>query len=435
MADALAQQRGEQAVEGQQFGLRRRSGQPRLKTGDYILPLQIFGNQPGAAAQPAAALLLHRQRPRRGDAEQLQPIGLAPAVPGAARPPEALEPVQGILDVVALDQQRLAVQLDPRHGGGAAGLEEVAALDITVQVVQQRLQPGGRLAAHHLQAGGAHPGAEQAAVATALAQVVAQAPAAHPGDLPAQLGQRQRMRGIDRPVAVQQLAQEGLQFGRQLGEEHAEVLQRPPLPQRPAGVFRLHAAAVDQVQALTLAQQVVQVQVGLPQAARVHPRDGAERGGEYRTLRFAEQRLRRRRTPGVPQALGAVEKFEQQPAALARREAFTQQRRRAQPLLGQQARARAFAGEVALGLGAHQQLGQHRTPLPFGATNIALPRQHAQQAVQAQLLPRRQLDIQRQARRAAGPGQLGQGHRRAALSRRRSARRCHQASSCASSPR
>ena len=57
VADAFAQQRGEQAIKRLQIAFRGRSVVERLKTRDYILPAAVFGNQVGTPAQPAPAPL------------------------------------------------------------------------------------------------------------------------------------------------------------------------------------------------------------------------------------------------------------------------------------------------------------------------------------------------------------------------------------------
>ncbi|MCY1290286.1 hypothetical protein D9M70_394240 [compost metagenome] len=153
MADAFADQRGEQLVEGLQFGFGRSAGPVRVvqigsKTGDYILPGEIFGNQVRTSAQPAEAPFQHGQRPWRGDAEEVQAIAFAPAVPGPTGSPEARQPVQQPLDVVALDQQLPTAERNPGHGGGGALLQRMALFQEGIRGVQQLVEPGQGIAAH-----------------------------------------------------------------------------------------------------------------------------------------------------------------------------------------------------------------------------------------------------------------------------------------------
>ncbi|MNC28761.1 hypothetical protein D3C75_769830 [compost metagenome] len=208
----------------------------------------------------------------------------------------------------------------------------------------------------------------------------------------------------------QQLVDERRQLGRQLGEEHAEILQDLRAGQRLAGQLRANAAAVDQVQLAVATQQIVQVQVVLPQAARVQAADGAQRLAQYRLLRSGQQRLLGYGLPDVAEADRLINKLEQQPATLAHRQAFGQQRGGIETLLAEQTCAFQLAGVMALGPGADQQLGQHAAALPLGLADVALAGQHAQQAEQAQLATR-QLDAQWQRRAAPGRSQLVQAHR------------------------
>ena len=188
------------------------------------------------------------------------------------------------------------------------------------------------------------------------------------------------------------------------------------------------------MQAAIVAQQVVQVQVGLPQAPGVQPADGVQGLAQHRLLGGGQQRLARHGAPGVPQALGAFQIVEQQPAALPSRETVSQQSRRSQALLGEQARAGQFALEMPLGLATDQQLGQHRAAAPTRQADIALPRQHPQQALHHQRFAI-QLQRERQGRRAAGLLQFVQAHQRDSLCRRRAPRRRLQRSTAAPSPR
>ena len=73
MADALADQFGEQVVEGQQFVFRRIAlFNVRRKTLDDVRPRQVLGDQVGPAAQPEKTLFQDRQRLGGGDAEECQ---------------------------------------------------------------------------------------------------------------------------------------------------------------------------------------------------------------------------------------------------------------------------------------------------------------------------------------------------------------------------
>ena len=71
------------------------------KARGQVWAIDILGDQVGTAAQAQHPLLQHRQGAWRGDIEKLQAVPFDPRMPGPARAPEALEPVRGVLDVVA----------------------------------------------------------------------------------------------------------------------------------------------------------------------------------------------------------------------------------------------------------------------------------------------------------------------------------------------
>ena len=138
--------------------------------------------------------------------------------------------------------------------------------------------------------------------------------------------------------------------------------------------FGLDAGAIDQVQLAGVAQQVVQVQVFLPQAFGVHVRHGRQRLTQHLMLRVGQHRQVFHRAPGIGQALGTVEEFEQQPATFAFPEPVGQQPGRGQPLPGQQFHALQFALEMPRRVSTHQQLGQYWRPAPHTGADIALAR-------------------------------------------------------------
>lgn len=113
--------------------------------------------------------------------------------------------------------------------------------------------------------------------------------------------------------------------------------------------------------------------------------NGRKGFAEHRSLGIVQRRPGLHGTPGVAEALRRLEVVEQQPAALAFLQSVGQQRRGGQSLGREQARPFQFALEMPCGLAAHQQLGQHLAPTPFAGTDVALPRQHPQQAVETQL--------------------------------------------------
>ena len=101
-----------------------------------------------------------------------------------------------------------------------------------------------------------------------------QAPGPDFFDLLEQRFQRQGVFAIAQQVVHQQLFNKWLKADGQLGEKHPEVFQHLLSRQRFTRLFDTNARAVDQVQLAALAQQVVQVQVFLPQALEVHLADG-----------------------------------------------------------------------------------------------------------------------------------------------------------------
>ncbi|MNI73346.1 hypothetical protein D3C73_1293470 [compost metagenome] len=106
MADTLADQLLHQLHQGIDLLFRHLAAfHIRREARGQVRAIDMFGNQVRPAAQAHDALLQHRQRARRGDAQELQAVAFNPGVPGPARAPETLEPVGGILDVVALEYQ------------------------------------------------------------------------------------------------------------------------------------------------------------------------------------------------------------------------------------------------------------------------------------------------------------------------------------------
>ncbi|MNF62296.1 hypothetical protein D3C84_439730 [compost metagenome] len=297
---------------------------------------------------------------------------------------------------------------NPGHRGGGPLFQRMALFQRSIRSVQQRCQPCLGLAAHRAQAECAANHAEQAAIAGDLLQVVAQAPAPHAGDLLLQSLQRQGVLAVDQQVMHQQLFEERVQLGRQLGEEYAEVGHDPVPRQWRAGTFGADTAAIDHMQFAAMAQQVVQVQVFLGETGQVQPADHRQSLAQHGLLAIGQGRVALHPAPGLPEAFGGLQVLEQQPAALPRQRSFSQQRRGVQPLPVERADTGQLALEVAFGLAAHQQLGQHLAPLPQCHADVALPRQHPQQAVQFQATGDVQPDGQ--LRGAPRVGQFGQGH-------------------------
>src|SRR5471030_1091611 len=113
MTDALTNQLGKQMIQRQQLIFWRITAlNVRRKTLDDVRPRQVFSHQVRPTAQPQKPLLQHRQRLGRSNPQKRQTVAFAPRMPGAARAPEALEPMGETLDVVALDHQRPTAHLD-----------------------------------------------------------------------------------------------------------------------------------------------------------------------------------------------------------------------------------------------------------------------------------------------------------------------------------
>ena len=349
-------------------------------------------------------------------------MAFAPAVPGPARSPEARQPVAEALDVVSLEHQVLALPLQPGHGGGAAVLEGRQAGQGGIGIGQQAFQTTQPGTAHGDQAEGAAGDGEQGALPTALLQVVGQAPAADLGGARQQGVEAQGVLGIDQQVVDQQFFQLGIQGGRQLGEEHRQILLHPRLGQRLADTLGLDVRRIYDQGGAVLDQQVVQVQIGLPEALGMQPRQGGEGGAKQFVLRRRQGWLGGHLLPELLDAGRRLDKVEQQPGALPACLAAVQQRGSRRRGGRQQATALALAGELPARALADQQLGQHPPALPAGFADIALTGQHPEQRQHFQFATG-QFDAQRQGWRAAGPGQLLQGHALRSLWRRRPARR------------
>ncbi|MNL00653.1 hypothetical protein D3C87_1210920 [compost metagenome] len=218
------------------------------------------------------------------------------------------------------------------------------------------------------------------------------------------------MLAVAQQVIHQQLFNEGFNRLRQLGEEHPEVFQDLLPGQRLARCLAADTCAIDQVQATALAQQIVQVQVFLPQALAMHLTDRTQRLGQHRALPIGQYGLLFNLLPGVAQAFGMLKEIKQQPATLAILQTISQQLRRGQPLSREQAHAVQLTLKMPCGLAANEQFGQHRPATPDAGTDITLPRQHPQQAQQLQLGGAGgvgQRNVQRQAWGAAGRLQFG----------------------------
>ncbi len=278
------------------------------------------------------------------------------------------------------------------------------------------------------------PDAEQAAFATDLLEEVTQAPAADPGNLLLQHFQRQGVLAVGQQVMHQQLFQVRRKGGGQLGEEHPEIGQHLLAGQGFALADGTHAAAIDQLELPVMPEDIVQVQVLLHQAASMQVGDQLQGFTHYALLAVGEQRLAFDQAPLVPQAAGALEELEQQPAALSGGQPAFQQGRRRQALARHQLGALALALEVAGCLAPHQQLGQHATTSPHRRAGIALARQHTQQGLQLQQFAV-QLKLQRQGRGTPHASEFSEPHARLSLSRWRRIRSCSQCSASAQLPR
>lgn len=117
----------------------------------------------------------------------------------------------------------------------------------------------------------------------------------------------------------------------------------------------------------------------------MHLADSAQRLGQYGPLHIRQHRQVFDLFPGIPQAFGAFEEVEQQPAALAFFQTVHQQLRRGQPLIGKQAHTVQFTLKMSRRFVADQQFGKHWTAAPDTGADISLPRQDPQQAQQLQL--------------------------------------------------
>ena len=177
----------------------------------------------------------------------------------------------------------------------------------------------------------------------------------------------------------QQFFDKRLQAFRQLGEEHAEIFQYFLSRQRLARLFDANPRTVDQIQFAVVTQQVVQVQVLLPEPLEVHLPDRTQGLCQNSLLLIGQYRQSLHGFPGHIEALGVFQKFEQQPAALAFLQTVGQQQRGGQALIGQQTHAIEFTLKIARGFRADHQLGQYRTPAPDTGADIALARQYTQQ--------------------------------------------------------
>ncbi|MNL27410.1 hypothetical protein D3C87_1490010 [compost metagenome] len=188
------------------------------------------------------------------------------------------------------------------------------------------------------------------------------------------------MLAVAQQVIHQQLFGEGLQRLGQLGKKHPEVFQHFLARQRFASRLDTDARAIDQIQPAALAQQIVQMQVFLPQAFAVQLTNRAQCIGQDRRLLIRQQGQLLDLLPGLPQALGAFKVIKQQPAALAFFQAVGQQLRRGQALGGEQTHAIQFTLKMPCSLATNQQFGQYRPTAPDSGADITLPGQDPQQA-------------------------------------------------------
>ncbi|MNS77894.1 hypothetical protein D3C72_1114860 [compost metagenome] len=193
------------------------------------------------------------------------------------------------------------------------------------------------------------------------------------------------MLAIAQQVIHQQFFGERLQRLGQLSEKHSEVFQDLLPRQRLAWRFGADSGAIDQIQTIALAEQVVQVQVFLPQAFAVHLADRAQGFRQHRRLLIGQHRQVIDLLPGITEAGGVFQKLEQQPTALAVLEPISQQQRCGQALRRQQAHAIQLPLKMPRRFGADQQFGQHRTTTPDTGPDISLSGQHAQQTQQLQI--------------------------------------------------
>ena len=83
--------------------LRRRRRAFRRQMPGQAHARAMFGKQPGTTTQRTEALLHQRQRRRRRNAVERQPMAFTPRMPGPARAPQTRQRVADTLQVVALD--------------------------------------------------------------------------------------------------------------------------------------------------------------------------------------------------------------------------------------------------------------------------------------------------------------------------------------------
>ncbi|MNN46701.1 hypothetical protein D3C81_1610930 [compost metagenome] len=119
------------------------------------------------------------------------------------------------------------------------------------------------------------------------------------------------MLGVGQQIMHQQFFDERLQALGQLREENTKVLQHLRARQRFAEGFGFDPSTIDQVQLAAMAQQVVQVQVFLPQAFGMHLPDCRQRFSEHQLLLIGQRRQGFDCGPGIGQALRVFEEFEQ----------------------------------------------------------------------------------------------------------------------------
>ncbi|RMR97212.1 hypothetical protein ALP75_201028 [Pseudomonas syringae pv. actinidiae] len=302
MADARLNKLCEQFVQRQQLDL---GGITAFDIGrealDDVRPVDKLGDQPGFATQPQETLLLDRQRFGRGNAEKHQAIAFAPRMPGATRAPEALEPVAEILDVVTLDDQRATASLDPADARRATGLVQMPFVEQGISLLKHRQHGRFFVAVNGAKHRCGVLDAEQAAIAHGLAEKILEPPASNLIDLPLQRLHRQTMFAVAQQIMHQQFFREWLKSLGQLSKEYPEVFQHLLPRQRFAGLLGTNARPVNQVQPPVMAQQIVQVQVFLPQAFGVLLSDGGQRLAEHQLLLVGQRRQFLNLGPGIAQ--------------------------------------------------------------------------------------------------------------------------------------
>src|SRR5690606_35530119 len=184
----------------------------------------------------------------------------------------------------------------------------------SIGIIQQRLQKRLVFTSHHLGAESANACAEEAAITSKLFYIVTQPPAANLLGFLKQSFQRQCMLAIGQQVVHQQLFNEGLQLGRQLSEENPQILQHSLTGQWPTWSLTSDPAAIDNEQLAICAQQIIQMQIVLPQATCVHPGNQLKCVAQHVSLGIGKHCLASDRAPGIPQAFSAIEPIEQQPS-------------------------------------------------------------------------------------------------------------------------